>query len=114
MEKFLKILIFILVAIFLLVILGMFLSPKKMAIAESTTIDAPPMLVYNLVDDFKNWEKWSPWKDLDPDAINTYSKNSEGVGARWSWKGNSKVGQGSQKIIAVESGKSINLSLIHI
>lgn len=111
MKKFLRILIFILVALLLAVILAMFLAPKKMVLEKSTTIDAPPMLVYNLIDDFKNWESWSPWKDLDPDAINTYSKKSEGVGARWSWKGNAAVGEGSQKMIAVDAGKSINTEL---
>lgn len=111
MKKFLRILIFILVALFLLAILSMFLAPKKMTLAESTTIAAPPNLVYNIVNDLKKWEEWSPWKDLDPEAINTYSEKTEGVGATWSWKGNAQVGEGTQKIIESKKGQSIKTEL---
>lgn len=111
MKKFLRILIFLLVLIMLLAIAAMFLAPKKLTLAESTTVDAPPTLVYNLVNDFKKWETWSPWEDLDPNVVNSYSEKSSGVGARRSWKGNKNVGEGTQKIIATEIGKSIDTEL---
>ena len=111
MKKFLKILIAILVLLLILVIALMFLSPKKMTLEESIIIDAPANMIYNQVNDFKQWPQWSPWNKLDPNAINSYSKNSSGVGAQWSWKGNDKIGEGTQKIIAVDPGKSVKTSL---
>ena len=111
MKKFLKILIFILVAILVIVLLAMSLAPKKMTLAESTTIAAPSNMVYNMVNDFKKWDDWSPWKDLDPNVVNTFSEKTEGAGASWSWKGNAEVGEGTQKIVESEKGKSIKTSL---
>ncbi len=111
MKKLLRILIFILVALLLIALLAMFLAPKKMTLAEDTTIDAPPNLVYNMINDLKKWETWSPWKDIDPNAVNTYSEKTVGVGASWSWKGNKEVGEGTQKIIESEKGKSIKTAL---
>ncbi len=111
MKKFLRILIAILVLFLILALLLMFLSPKKMMVEESITIDAPANMVYNQVNDFKKWPTWSPWSKLDPDAVNTYSKKTSGVGAQWSWKGNEDMGEGTQKIIGVDPGKSIKTSL---
>jgi len=111
MKKFLRILIAIMVVLLIGVLALMFLSPKKMVFQESMTIDAPANMVYNQVNDFKNWEAWSPWSKLDPDAINTYSEKTSGVGAKWSWKGNDKIGEGTQAIVSSEKGKSIRTSL---
>lgn len=111
MNKFLKILIAILVLFFVLAIALMFISPKKMTLAESITIDAPANMAYNQVIDFKKWNSWSPWSKLDSTAIFTYSKRSSGVGARYSWKGNDDIGEGSQKILGTDPNKSINTSI---
>ena len=111
MKKFLRILIAILILLLLLALLAMYLSPKKMEVVESVTMDAPANMVYNQVNDFKKWESWSPWAKLDPEAVNTYSDKTSGVGAQWSWKGNDDVGEGTQKIIGIEPGKAIKTSL---
>ena len=111
MKKLLRILIFILVLMAVLAIAAMFLSPKKLAFEESISIDAPAMTVFNLVNDFKQWENWSPWMELDPDAINTYTDKSKGVGAKWEWKGNDKVGEGAQIIKESEPGKLVKTAL---
>ena len=111
MKKFLRILIAIMVLLLILAIVAIFLSPKKMVLSESITIDAPAIMIYNQVNDFKRYPQWSPWTKMDPNAINTYSENISGVGAQWTWKGNDKIGEGTQKIIAVDPGKSIKMSL---
>ena len=75
--------------------------PDGMAAFEfrrSTTIDAPPAVVHALVDDFHEWEKWSPWEDVDPDLRRAYSGADSGVGARYEWQGNRKAGEGSMEI----------------
>ncbi len=110
-KKLLKILIIILVLIAIAAIALMFFSPKKLVFEESITVDAPSMTVFNMVNDFKQWEAWSPWKDMDPEAINTYTDKSAGVGAKWSWVGNDQVGEGSQTITTSESGKLIKTVL---
>ena len=54
--------------------------------------------MHGLVDDFREWTKWSPWEDLDPDLDRTYSGADKGVGSRYAWSGNRKAGSGSMEI----------------
>lgn len=63
-----------------------------------TTIDADQTVVHGLVNDFHQWQHWSPWEDVDPDLQRTYSGPDAGVGARYEWSGNSKAGRGSMEI----------------
>jgi hypothetical protein len=68
---------------------------------RSTTIDAEAARVHALVNDFREWQKWSPWEDLDPNLKRTYSGPESGVGAHYAWSGNRKAGEGSMVITAV-------------
>lgn len=111
MKKLLRYLIIFLILIAIAAVALMYFSPKQMVFEESIEIDAPPTMVYNMVNDFKNWESWSPWKDLDPEAINTYTDKSAGVGAQWSWKGNDQIGEGTQKIVESVKGEKIKTEL---
>ena len=111
MRTFLKIIIFLLVLMLIVALVLMFVSPTKMEFQETETMEAPPAMVYNIVNDFKKWEDWSPWMDMDPDAVNTYSVKTEGVGANWSWKGE-EVGEGSQTITESVPHERINTKLL--
>lgn len=112
MNKFLKILIFLLVLIAILAVAAMALSPKKLVLEESITIDAPPHVAYNLVSDFKQWDQWSPWMEIDPDATFTYTDKTAGVGAQFSWDGNEELGTGTQTIKEAVANKSIKTGLV--
>jgi len=63
-------------------------------IEESTTINAPLPVVFNEVNNFKNWEEWSPWMANSDDLILAYSDTTIGEGASYSWK-SEKMGDGS-------------------
>jgi hypothetical protein len=67
-------------------------------IARSTTIAATPELIAPHVQDFRAWEKWSPYEKLDPQMKKTFSGAERGVGASYAWEGNSKAGAGSMTI----------------
>ncbi len=89
----------------------MFLAPKKLIVEVSTKIESPSNVSFNLVNDLEKWSLWSPVHSLDPESIHEYTDNSEGVGAKWSWKGNENIGVGSQTIINSHSPDSIKMSL---
>lgn len=65
--------------------------------ARSIEIAAPADRVRPLVDDFRQWVKWSPWEELDADLARTYGGAEEGVGARYGWSGK-KAGEGTMAI----------------
>jgi len=69
-------------------------------ISRSASIAADPALVHRLVNDFHEWQSWSPWEGLDPSLERTYSGADAGVGARYEWSGNRKAGAGSMEITA--------------
>lgn len=68
-------------------------------IQDSTVINAPAEVVFNKVNDYKSWEKWSPWKQEDPSIVSTYAEKTSGEGASYSWKGNMKGSLITTKVI---------------
>lgn len=62
-------------------------------------IAADPATVRALIVDFRQWTRWSPWEALDPELKRSYSGAEQGVGARYAWEGNKKVGTGSMEIV---------------
>ncbi len=71
----------------------------RFEMSRSTTIAAAPERVHALVDDFREWQQWSPWEGLDPDLKRTYTGPERGVGAHYEWDGNKKAGRGTMEII---------------
>lgn len=73
--------------------------PDTFRVERSATINASPAEVFAYVNDFRRWTAWSPWEGLDPNLQRTYSDNSSGKGASYSWSGNNKAGQGSMSTL---------------
>jgi hypothetical protein len=67
---------------------------------HSTTIDAAPATIHALIDDFRQWTRWSPWEGVDPDLQRTYSGAESGPGAVYDWTGNAQAGTGRMTIVS--------------
>lgn len=74
------------------------LQPSEFRISRSGAITAPASAVFPHVNDFHNWEAWSPWAKMDPDAKNTFEGPASGKGAIFRWEGNKNVGAGNMLI----------------
>lgn len=59
----------------------------KFDVQKSTTIDAPLAKVRALVEDFNQWNSWSPWTIVEPDCSVTVSGNPGEIGHSMSWDG---------------------------
>ena len=70
------------------------------SLSRSTRIHADAASVHALVDDFREWQKWSPWEGVDPDLRREYSGPDRGVGSTYRWSGNKKAGEGMMRITA--------------
>ncbi len=78
------------------------LGPKSYNVKRTANINAPIEKVWAKIADFKQWESWSPWKELDPTAINSYEGTMGTVNSRMSWVGDkSKSGTGSMYVTEV-------------
>jgi hypothetical protein len=77
-------------------------QPPTYHVERTTTIAAAPEKIHLLVDDFHNWQQWSPWAGLDPKMKVSYSGAPSGPGAIYEWQGNRKVGKGRMEILAAQ------------
>ena len=66
--------------------------------SRSTHVRAPAARVHALLDDFHQWQRWSPWEGLDPDLRRDFSGPAAGVGSTYHWSGNKKAGEGEMQI----------------
>ncbi len=107
---FKKILIVIVGLLAILAIVIQFQAPT-FSVTRAATIGAPAEKVFELVNDFHNWEKWSPWLELDPSTRTTFSGSPSGKGAIFAWAGNDAVGEGKMTIIASEPSTHIAIEL---
>jgi uncharacterized protein YndB with AHSA1/START domain len=87
------------------------LQPNTFRIERSATFNAPPSRIMEVLTDFHRWTEWSPWEELDPDMTRTHSGSEKGVGAKYAWEGNPKVGQGQMEIKEVVPDKKVLIDL---
>jgi hypothetical protein len=105
-----KILMVIAAVIFIFVVIVM-MQPSDFRISRSAVIAAPPQDVFAQVNNFHNWEAWSPWAKLDPQAKAIYEGPSAGEGAIFKWSGNNEVGEGSNTIMESRPDELITIKL---
>jgi effector-binding domain-containing protein len=101
-----KILIGLIALVVVLAVIGLML-PRHVPVKRSVTINRPASLVYATVNSFVLFPKWSPWQELDPNMSQTTEGPRDGVGAKLVWKGNDKVGSGTQVITASTADQSV-------
>ena len=87
------------------------MQASEFRIERSVTIAAPGPAVFAQVNDFHNWEAWSPWAKLDPAVKNSFEGASAGQGAVFAWAGNSKVGEGRMTITESRPVELIRIKL---
>lgn len=95
--------------ILLIAIIG-FILPGKVETERSLLIKASPETLFELINVLPNWEKWSPWKEMDPESKMTYSSPNSGVGAFYTWEG-PETGKGKLTITESVPFRLINTNL---
>lgn len=112
MKVLIKILLGLVIVVVLLAVVGFFL-PREVHMERSIAVDAEPNEIYQAVNDFQNFNKWSPWAQIDPTTRYEYSGPASGVGAKMSWSSDHPdVGNGSQEIVeSVPNQKVTNVLL---
>jgi uncharacterized protein YndB with AHSA1/START domain len=77
-----------------LLILGLilfsFLLPSEVSVSRSIVVNAPVDRVFDQINDLRNWEKWSPWKRMDPSMVMTFSNPAVGQNAFYKWESQNK------------------------
>ena len=104
------ILLIIILAVAAILIMGAMQSAAFSVVREAD-IKATPAKVFAQINDFHNWSAWSPWEKMDPDLKRTFTGAASGVGSKYAWIGNKKVGEGNMEITHSEASKRMQLDL---
>lgn len=95
--KALKIIgIILLIVVVAFFVVALFL-PSNVRMEESIVINKPAGLIYKQLNNFKNWEPWSPFQAADPEMVVTYEGPDQGTGSTMRWT-SKKSGNGYMTI----------------
>lgn len=75
------------------------MQPDGLRVERSMTMAAPAGDVFTQVNNFRNWDAWSPWAKIDLNAKVGFEGAEAGEGAVFTWAGNSEVGKGKMTIV---------------
>lgn len=111
--KFVKILLGIIVALVALFVIGGMLLPSEQYVERSAVVEADPTEVFVLINDYREFNKWSPWATYDPEGTRyEFSGPATGVGSKMSWSSeHPNVGSGMQEIVESEPNTMVRSKL---
>jgi uncharacterized protein YndB with AHSA1/START domain len=89
---------------------GAFFLPPSHLVVRSIDIAAPPDRVFALLEEPRQWKRWTVWNRRDPAMAMTYSGPDKGRGAGWAWKSESQ-GDGEMTFTAVEAPRRVAYDL---
>jgi Polyketide cyclase / dehydrase and lipid transport len=107
----LKKILIALVAIVIVLVVVVAMQPGKFRISRTATIAAPAPAVFAQVNDFHNWEAWSPWAKIDPAMKQSFAGAPAGTGAIYTWAGNHEVGEGRMTITESRPSDLVRINL---
>jgi hypothetical protein len=95
------------------VLIAGLILPKEYKLSREVTIKRNNTDVYNYVKYLKNQAHYNVWAQMDPNQITTYTGEDGQVGFTSAWKSEiDSVGTGTQTIVAMNEGKSIDYEIV--
>lgn len=84
--------------------------PDSFRIERSLLVQAPPQAIYTQIADFRRWQAWSPYENLDPAMRRSYEGAERGPGAVYAWDGD-KSGAGRMEIVEATEPSLVRIRL---
>ena len=112
--KILKVLLGVLATLVVLFVIGGMLLPSEQHVERSVVVEADPAEVFALVNDFREFNKWSPWAAYDPEGTRyEFGGPATGVGSTMSWSSeHPNVGSGMQEIVESQPNTMVKSRLV--
>jgi len=112
--KIVKILLGVLLTLAVLLVIGGMLLPSEQHVERTVIVEAEPAEVFALVNDFREFNKWSPWAEYDPEGTRyEFGGPATGVGSTMSWSSeHPNVGSGMQEIVDSQPDKMVRTRLV--
>lgn len=90
-----------------------FLLPDRLLVERQIEIAAEPARVYQALNGYREFRKWSPLVATEPDGGFVIEGPATGVGARLMWTGND-IGSGREEIVLSEPQRLIRTKLTYV
>jgi uncharacterized protein YndB with AHSA1/START domain len=81
-------------------------------IERAKVIAATPQDIFPLIEDFRNWGRWSPYEKLDAKMVRTFSSPSRGQGTSYAWESRGRGGVGRMEILEVAPATKVVIELV--
>lgn len=99
-------------ALIFALIIGLFLAyvstkPDTYDVSYTQILKAPINTTFKTVNDYKTWENWGPWIEMDTTITITLDKKTSGLGAGYSWT-STKDESGRMETLRLEENKAIS------
>lgn len=107
----LEIILIAVVVVVILLAVVIALQPSQYRVMRSARMTAPRDVVFDLVNNFRKWEAWSPWEKKDPAMQRTFEGPAAGEGAIYAWAGDKNVGEGRMTLTESRPPDSIRIRL---
>lgn len=78
----------------------------KYDVSRSCTINAPLSMTFNTVNEFKTWEEWGPWKEMDSTIVYSFPAITSGENGSYTWTG-TDIKIGAMRNVSVTKNKEI-------
>ncbi|MDH3637817.1 MAG: SRPBCC family protein [Gammaproteobacteria bacterium] len=106
-----RLLVVLSVLAILIIAIGVFL-PDRAHVERSIIIAASPDKVFPFINNFREFNKWSPWFARDPAMKIVFEGPETGVGSKMSWRSqHAEIGAGSQELITSEPNSRVRTHL---
>ena len=105
--KILKYLFFIVLITCIAGAIYIAVQPSSYSFERTKVINAPKELVFDMVNTYKEWPKFSPWLEQDKNATLTYNTIEKGKNSSYSWNGE-VLGEGKMTTLNAYEFDSIN------
>ncbi|NAS32614.1 transcription activator effector-binding protein [Flavobacteriaceae bacterium R38] len=107
--KIIKYFLFLILIVIIAVSIYVAIQPNDYEVTRTRTINTSLPIIYDNINDYKNWENWGPWQEEDPSMTFNYPENTVGEGAGYSWEG--KDGKGKMETVSAIKNKSLDQKL---
>lgn len=89
-------------------------AKKSYDLSRTMVINASRKEIFNYVSQLRKQPHWMPWFKRDPDAVLKFKGVDGKEGAGFYWRGNKKVGEGTQKIVKLKPTAIIETRLLFV
>ena len=85
--------------------------PLFFTVTRTVTIDAPAPQVFELLQNFHHWARWSTWRQFSPAMTGSYSCAPCGLGAVYNWNDQNKGVSGNMQIVQLVAPDTLAVDL---